>query len=89
MRQSWEYYSLDGPETAFARNIWYITALADIDVQYEHVMGKANRTADLLSRWMNSWSDKCELENLVGTCTWVSTSLDLMEIIEEKSKWQN
>ena len=29
---------------AFARNTWYITALADIDVQYSHVMGKANRT---------------------------------------------
>ena len=68
---------------AFARNIWYISALADIDVQYVHVMGKANRVADLLSRWTNSWSDQCELKGMIGVCKWLPTSLELLEIDNE------
>ena len=68
---------------AFARNIWYVAALADIDIQYVHVMGKANRVADLLSRWTNSWSDQCELMGLIGVCKWLPTSLDLLEIDNE------
>ena len=34
-----------------ALNIWYVCALADIDVQYVHVRGLDNTVADLLSRW--------------------------------------
>ena len=33
---------------ACAHNIWYETALRDIDVQYIHVLGQNNRTADFL-----------------------------------------
>ena len=36
---------------ACARNIWYVCALADIDILYVHVRGLDNRVADLLSRW--------------------------------------
>ena len=35
---------------ACARNIWYVCALADIDIQYVHVKRLDNRVADLLSR---------------------------------------
>ena len=35
---------------ACAQNVWYISALHDIDIQYVHVLGKQNRVADLLSR---------------------------------------
>ena len=34
-----------------ARNIWLITAIFNIQLQVLHVPGKANVTADLLSRW--------------------------------------
>ena len=33
---------------ACARNIWFIAALNDIELQYVHVLGKHNRAADLL-----------------------------------------
>ena len=54
---------------AFARHNWYLSALADIDVQCVHAMGNSNRIADLLSRWTGSWLDSWELKNLMGTST--------------------
>ena len=47
---------------ASARNIWLWAATHDIDLMYVHVVGKHNRTADLLSRWSNSVNDKNELQ---------------------------
>ena len=33
-----------------ARNIWYVAAAADIDLQYVHIRGVDNRVADILPR---------------------------------------
>ena len=48
-----------------ARNLWFESALADVDMQYVHIIGKVNRTADLLSRWTGSHKDCLELNQLV------------------------
>ena len=36
---------------ACARNIWYVSATSDIDLQYTHIRGLDNKIADVLSRW--------------------------------------
>ena len=50
---------------ACARNIWFHSALLDIDIKYVHVLGSQNQTADLLSRWTGSIQDQNQLCNLV------------------------
>ena len=64
---------------ACARNIWYETALRDIDVQYVHVLGQNNRTADLLSR-SNSSTDMQELQLLVNNPIWLPVNIDMLEL---------
>ena len=39
---------------ACARNIWYVSATSDIDLQYAHIRGLDNKIADVLSRWQGS-----------------------------------
>ena len=51
---------------ACARNIWYLAALWDIDLEYAHINGQDNRTADLLSCWQGTRENVKELENLVA-----------------------
>ena len=36
---------------ACARNVWYDSSRADIDLHYTHIMGTDNKVADVLSRW--------------------------------------
>ena len=56
---------------ACAQNIWYVCALADIDIQYVHVRGLNNRVADLLSRWTGSGKDNLELQMYVQDPMWI------------------
>ena len=65
---------------ACARNIWLWAATHDIELSYVHVLEKYNRTADLLSRWSNSVSDKNELQVLVPGACWVPVSLEMTDI---------
>ena len=65
---------------ACARNVWYISALCDIDLQYVHVLGKQNRAADLLSRWTNSVKDVIELNELVKNPVWIPVNTDLLDL---------
>ena len=46
---------------ACARSVWYLAATADIDLNYTYVRCKNNCTADLLSRWTDSFADINEL----------------------------
>ena len=39
---------------ASAQNIWYTTAIHDIDAQFSHIKGIDNTVADLLYRWQGS-----------------------------------
>ena len=65
---------------ACARNVWFTAAVADVELQYTHVLGKNNRTADLLSRWQNSPSNVVELKYLVPDAIWLSVDLTELEL---------
>ena len=65
---------------ACTRNIWYHTALNDIEVSYVHIMGKCNIVADTLSRWSNSVADNQILFSQVQNPLWMTASLQLLEI---------
>ena len=65
---------------ACARNVWYIAALADIDLQYVHVLGKNNVVADLLSRWQNTVANVNQLQALISDPVWLPVSVDMLEI---------
>ena len=65
---------------ACARNIWYVAALADFDVQYVHVLGKNNRAVDLLSRWSNTLEDIKELHTLIVNPVWVPVNITLLDL---------
>ena len=68
---------------ACARNIWYVCALADIDVQYVHIRGLNNRVADLLSRWSGSGKDSIELQMYVKNPVWVPVNMNFLDIDPE------
>ena len=65
---------------ACARNVWFTAALADVELQYTHVLGKNNRTADLLSRWENSPGNLVELKCLVPDAIWLSVDFKELEL---------
>ena len=65
---------------ACARNIWYMAALSDIDLQYVHVLGKNNVVADLLSRWQFSAANVTQLQKFVHNPVWLPVSIDMIEI---------
>ena len=56
---------------ACARNIWYVCALANIDIQYVHVRGLDNRVADLLSRWTGTQNKFAELHKYNQDPVWI------------------
>ena len=60
-----------------ARNIWLISAIYNFQIKIQHTAGQKNVTADLLSRWTNSPEDNIKLHNLVPSCVWIPTHLDL------------
>ena len=65
---------------ACARNIWYVSALADIDLHYDHVRGLDNGVADLLSRWTDSPQDVGKLLSQVHNPVWVPVDIQLLDI---------
>ena len=65
---------------ACARNVWYLAALNDIDLQYAHINGRDNRVADLLSRWQGSLHNVHELKSLIHNPIWFPTHLDMLDI---------
>ena len=68
---------------ACARNIWYVSALADIDLQYVHIRGVDNGVADLRSRWTGSPSDFSKLLSQVQDPVWVPVNDNLLDIDPE------
>ena len=68
---------------ACARNIWYVCALADIDVHYIHIRGLDNRVADLLSHWTGSGSDVNELQLYIQDPVWIPVDRRFLEIDPE------
>ena len=68
---------------ACARNIWYVAALADIDLQYAHIRGLDNGVADLLSRWTGSTQDVKKLLSQVQDPVWVPVDSSFVQIDAE------
>ena len=68
---------------ACARNIWYVCALADIDIQYVHVRDLDNRVADLLSRWTGTQNNFTELYKYIQDPMWIPVDRVLLDIDPE------
>ena len=68
---------------ACARNIWYVSALANIDLQHVHIRGLDNGVADLLSHWKGSPCDISKLLSQIQDPVWVPVSIKLLDIDPE------
>ena len=65
---------------ASARNIWYLTALFDIALQFTHIRGASNQLADILSRWQGSDQQIEFLNSQVSNPVWLQVSVDLLDL---------
>ena len=63
-----------------ARNIWYVTAIHDIEVQYTHISGASNQVADTLSRWQGSLAQVEFLYSQIPHPVWLPVSMDLLDL---------
>ena len=59
---------------ACARNIWYVTAIHDSEVQYKDVTGASNEVADVLSRWQGSPAQVEFLYSQVANPQWLNVT---------------
>ena len=60
-----------------ARNVWLLSAMFNISIHIEHIPGKKNVVADLLSRYQfdaKSWE---LLNTYVPNVFWIPTHIDL------------
>jgi len=55
---------------AMARNIWWLTATCDIDLQIVHISGHNNKIADTLSRWHLKSTDHRALFKYMSSPKW-------------------
>ena len=60
----------DSHLATFSRNIFMVCAEFDVFIFVEHIPGKNNDKADLLSRWSDSKSDGQKLQALLPSYTW-------------------
>ena len=64
---------------ACARNVWLLTAVYNIHLTVQHIQGRSNHIADLLSRWFITPHNQEKLqEKLLTYHTWVPAHIDLM-----------
>ena len=62
---------------AGARNVWLITSTMDINLAVQHIPGKANVVADLLSRWHISSSNRAKLHDHIADPLWLRCSREM------------
>ena len=65
---------------ASSRNIWYLTAVHNIDLQFTHIRGTSNQLADILSRWQGSVQQLQFLHSQFSDPVWLSVSVDLLDL---------
>ena len=63
-----------------ARNIWLLSAMFNMTVNFSHIAGVQNTVADLLSRWTNSHQDFVALNVHVSDPTWMNVHIDLTQL---------
>ena len=61
-------------------NVWYISALADVGVQYAHILGRDNSVADLLSRWQFSEQNVAQLQQFIQNPIWLPVNIGILEV---------
>ena len=65
---------------ACARNVWYVTAVNDIDARFSHIRGIDNTVADILSRWQGTPQQVQISYEKVNNPVWLVVSKQLLEI---------
>ena len=63
-----------------ARNIWLISAIFNISIHIEHISGKNNVAADLLSRFKFDTVSWHSLHQYVPNFMWIHTHIDLTKL---------
>ena len=60
-----------------SRNIWLLSSLYNITLQVDHIPGRDNTVADLLSRFKFDEDSYLRLNALIADPQWISTHIDL------------
>ena len=68
---------------AFARNIWLLTSIFNIQLKVSHIFGKDNQIADLLSRWWDTKDNHQKLCTFLPNYKWIPTHIDLTKYNQE------
>ena len=63
----------------YAQNVRLTAALANIDLDYRHIKGRDNETADLLSRWCFKKEQYARLHT-VHNPFWMETNTPLLDL---------
>ena len=61
-----------------SRNIWLLSALYNITIQFSHIAGVQNTAADLLSRWTNTNQDFIALNAHIANPVWMNVHINLI-----------
>ena len=69
--------SRDSILSTCAHNIWLLSALYNISIQFSHIAGVENTVADLLSRWTNTKQDFTALNAHIPNPVWMNVHIDL------------
>ena len=69
--------SRDSILSTCARNVWLLSALYNISIQFSHIAGAQNTVADLLSRWTNTVQDFIALNAHISDPVWMNAHIDL------------
>ena len=62
---------------ACARNIWLLTAMYNVSIDFTHISGVQNSVADLLSRWRYDTASMDKLYKIIPNPVWMNTHIDL------------
>ena len=68
---------------AFARNMWLLTSIYNIQLEVSHIFGKDNQIADLLSRWWEAKDNHQKLHSFLPNYKWIPTHIDLTKYNQE------
>ena len=60
-----------------ARNVWLLAAMFNVNIIVNHIRGRDNSIADLLSRWYLTVHNTQQLHHLVENPVWIDTHIDL------------
>ena len=65
---------------AYARNIYMLASVFDIEITVIHLPGVENTVAYLLSRWDTIADNMVQLKKHIAKPQWVSVHLDMLHI---------